>query len=205
MQSVILAYLYQEQQLYLPGLGLWSLARHGARYNQATQSLQPPGFAVNWQPPHVADAQPLQPLLGFISRQTGELEETCFEMLQLWVNKLEEQLKEKGEANLQGLGKLISLNKDSLTFVAQNSPLTLLPELPAPRLSPATPTNTPPVFDQPKDATASLGATPSTSAGEEIAESPELPIKRDKWWWIAPLIAGATAIGFILAKLLGYL
>jgi hypothetical protein len=205
MQSVILAFLYQEQQLYLPGLGLWSLVRQGARYNEATQSLQPPGFAVSWQPPHVADVQPLQPLLGFISRQTGEPEETCYEMLQHWLKKLEEQLRENGEVNLQGLGKLISLNKDSLTFVPQNSPLTLLHELPAPRLAPAAPTNKPPVFDQSKDASTTPRATQWTNADRQVADTPESPLKKDRWWWIPPLIAGAIAIGFILAKLLGYL
>ncbi|MCU0376267.1 MAG: hypothetical protein MUF24_13250 [Chitinophagaceae bacterium] len=205
MQQVILAYLYQEGQLYLPELGLWTIASQGAQYDDASQTLQPPGYKISWQPPHIAEAMAIQPLLGYISRQTGEPEENCYDMLQQWINQLELQLQEKGAVTMHGMGKLVSLNHNDRTFIPEQSPITLLKAIHAPRLTAEQRIGSLPVGNKPLNTPATQPEHPTPQEPEEATNAPEVPLQRDKWWWVAPLIAGATALGFIVAKLLGYL
>lgn len=202
MHQVFLAYLQQSKELYLPDLGLWQIEPQGAHYDVAAQTMHPPGFGLNWQPPHLVEVVPLQPLLGFISRQTGEPEETCYDKFQQTLNAIQVELKQNGEATLPGLGKLFSLNKDALTFVPDKQVLTRLPALHAPRVSHEGRPHQIQVGDRQTD-TLIMQQELHTDKVENLPKE-NTPQPKDRLWWIAPLIAGLIALGFIVAKLRGW-
>jgi nucleoid DNA-binding protein len=172
--------ILRNDQLIIPGFGTFKVIHKPAQINKATKLLLPPSKDIIFDPQQKSgDNQ----FILTVKKKLGLSEPETIEVLREFLNRLEEEIRVRGSAIIEGVGKLTQDSSGKLKFEPLGEMLKLpgvfaLPEIemPAPR-----------VVEEVKPPTIQTG-------------TPGIPVERTrKKWWIP-----ATAIIIVLLATVAY-
>ncbi|HSK12574.1 MAG TPA: hypothetical protein VK907_05130 [Phnomibacter sp.] len=191
MDALLSRYLVHNRQVLLPGLGTLQVWPNPARYDAGQQKIIPSRLSFQWAPADEASGS-VQPLVGFISQQSGLTEEECFDELFGFCGGIKQSLDHNGEWRWPGLGKLVKLAGGKTGFVPDAMLDAYTAPIDAIRIAHSGRTHQMVVGDKETD----------TSAMQQLLneEAEEEPVEGK--WWIASVIIGSAALLLILARLI---
>jgi hypothetical protein len=187
MVDLLIQYFIQYKEVLFPGLGYLTATQSPARYDSARQVFLPPGLQFHWQPDAAVS---LQPLLGFVSKQTQLSEEECFEKVHEWSSSIKKQVFDNGEWAISGLGKLVLISGEKIGFVPEAGMDKYEVTLEAPRALHSDRAHQILVGDT------EINSHVVSESGEEVL------LKRADRWWIPSLILGIVTCALIVYKLM---
>lgn len=182
--------------LTLPGFGTLRVKKLPAQFHSGEQLLSPPETLVVWQEQTDQSEYSIQPLIGFISRNSDETEEDCFEKLHVFTGEIKQKLQSGEEVLWPGLG-VYQTGESGIEFRPDPAFKTYLKPIKANR-----------VITAGKSHEMLVGDT-QTNTGDmqtllQMQEKNEVTEPKDRWW-IAAGIVGLLGVGLIVGKWMGLL
>lgn len=180
MEQILFKYLAGNRQLSLPGIGRFLLTQEAASPNISDQQMLPPVMITRFIS---GDAPEDYLFTRYVSRQMMIPEDEARKNLSSYIQHLLQQLEQNGKARISPIGKLYSETDDHIGFTAQPIPGYLQP-VSAKR-----------TIRQDEVHLIRVGEDEKTNVemADLLAEAP--PSK--KRWWIAPLLIGLLALGYL--------
>jgi hypothetical protein len=189
MVNLLTQYFIQNKELLLPGVGYLKATEEPARYDGSLQQMLPPEYKFKWQPGEDAHIS-LQPLLGYISRQTQWPEEVCFSALENMVKDIKASLEVSGEWQWPHMGKLVHLSGGKVGFVPNGFATPYYRKLQATRVVRKDRTHQMLVGDKETD---------TLKMQQELY--PEREETTTHRWWVPALILGTFTLTLIIGRL----
>jgi hypothetical protein len=193
MVDLLTTYFLNNREVILPGIGQLQSIQMPARFDAARQLMLPPSEAFQWKPDAESTISP-QGLMGFLSRQRHWTEEDSFEEVAAFCQQVKNELKEKGQWQWPGLGKLVTIGDGAFGFVPDRDFEIYRKSITARRVQHTERINPMLVGDR------------ETNTADMQAElnAEEMIIEKNRWW-IPAVIVGLFTLAVIIARLNGRL
>jgi hypothetical protein len=193
MVNAITQFFIQHRDVVLPGIGQLKAIHNPARYDAAQQMMFPPGHSFQWIPADEGSNGSLQTLMAYLSRKNQWTEEESFEAMNGFCRSVQESISTSGEWFWPGLGKLVSLNKESIGFV----PETLFQQYHSPLVAER-------AIHSGRSHQMLVGDKETSTAEMQEVLTEEDVVTEGKWW-VPALIVGVITLFLILARLSGWI
>lgn len=180
MEKIIFKYLAGRRTVSLPGIGRFQLVQEAAQTDISEQQLRAPVTTVQYE---AGSGEEDYLFTRYVARQLVMPEEKAREQIGAYCRQLTATINQSGVAGISGIGELFKENGNGFSFTPY-----LQPEY----IQPVTAVR---AIRQNEVHTIRVGEDEKTNV--EMADLLAEPETRKKRWWIAPLIIGLLALGFL--------